>query len=113
MKNFEYKRASTSNVIIRNSIDADLSYDYTFEYQFGGKRFSFNHIANSDLGYKKGDSVTIRLSRVNKNYSTFKSYDQQLYDLLLMIVIIILLIIFWVKVVLAFREKPEKNIIRD
>ncbi|RXK62062.1 hypothetical protein ESA94_03360 [Lacibacter luteus] len=113
LRNFEYKRASTSSIIIRNSIDADVSYDYTFEYQYGDRHFSFEHIAKSDLGYKKGDSVTIRVSQVNKNYATFKSYDQQLLDLLLVIVIIILLIVFWVKVIFAFREKPKRNIIED
>jgi hypothetical protein len=93
----------------RNSIEADVSFDYTFDYQDKNKRHSFVHVANSDLGYKKGDSVIVRVSQVDNRYATFKSYNQQLLDLLLMILVIAIIVTFLGKTIFLYlRDSKNK-----
>ena len=109
LRNFEYRKAYLSDVSKRNSIEADVSFDYTFDYQNKNKRHSFVHVANSDLGYKKGDSVIVRVSQVDNRYATFKSYNQQLLDLLLMILVIAIIVTFLGKAnFLYLRDSKNK-----
>ena len=101
--NPSYTKGVIKEVKQRNSIGADLSFDYLIEYFVKDKSYQLIHTKSiTPEGYQIGDTVLVKFSNSNPKYSTAQR-DWHQYQSLFFVFIIFLSLIFT-----AIRSIPNK-----
>ncbi len=105
LRNPSYTNGIVVKMKERNSIDADLSFDYYIEYNVNGARYQLIHTKSiNPAKYDIGDTVIVKFSSRKPNYSTAHT-DWHQYNSLLYALIIFLAFMFSIMQYAKFLKK--------